>query len=340
MSKRPPKQSKQSKKRSISPVAQRLLRPYFSMYPPGQLLENDLDMLFLEAEAWYQKRPGGKRAGLTNEGSRFLQRLKDAGLLDESSEVVLLSGEKSLDGEAIKQWLIEAEIQQLQAQLQTIQTKLQGWMLEGNESAARVLVESAIVCTALLNKTQEVKPALFDAWSRLADNWPVLASNRPYWIKAAQATVGRLKLGRGLAWNHLKPSIHRVEDYPCRAWPARAIEVLEHNRRLEEMLKYLRPYLRSERGNTVTWSEYPDWVGEALRLSPFCKDTAGEWALAARHMISDQVPELLERPELAQDVSDIRGRYKKATAEVGETEGRVRHALLDKIAGAIRSLAD
>ena len=81
----------------------------------------------------------------------------------------------------------------------------------------------------------------------------------------------------------------------------------------------------------------PAWAEAAAALPPLSTKSFQDWKTLTRQMLADQIPNLHARPEFKTITAGIRRHLRKKFGPKGDSEGRVLHALLDKIISAMRA---
>lgn len=329
---------KRREPRKLGPSPQKkVIKPYFPFLPPDEPERYELDQLCLKAKQWHDKEAMRLKKPAMAE-LQFLSKLQKAGLLGHEN-LILVDGDsgKEVDVCMIHDLLDSEEVGRAGRELHEAGELLVWHMRQGNVRAAEALWGSTVRHVAWLQAFATQQPELLRKHACLADSFPVLATLAGGWEEQARDAIGKLDLGSGLARSRLKPGVLLDESHVCRRWAARAIRTLDHNRHLKQQLECVNDFLKARPDPQLVFAPTPAWAEAAATLPPLSTKSFQAWKTLTRQMLADQMPNLHARPEFKTITADIRRHLRKKFGPKGDSEGRVLHALLDKIISAMRA---
>jgi hypothetical protein len=315
----------------------KVIKPYFPFVPPNEPECYELDNLLQEAIQWHDAETARMKKNASAK-LRFLHNLKKAGLLG-NDQVIILNGEtgEEVNIGVIRDALEEEEVFRAVRDLHQAGERLFEQIQFGSVRAAEALWDSTVKHVTWLQMCATQQPELLQRHARLAASFPILATLSGGWEQKAHDIVSKLDLGSGLASSRLKSGASADESHLCRMWAARAVRTLDHNRRLKRQMNCVHDFLKANPDVRLAFAPLPPWAQAAEKLPPLSSASIKAWAALTRQMIADQMPALHARPEFKTVSSDIRQHLCQKFGEGGDTEGRIRHALLDKITSAMRA---
>lgn len=213
-------------------------------------------------------------------------------------------------------------------------------MLKGDSSAAVALLRTAQDVTSVLQLQYRKAPELFADYLKFTDRLPVIATLYPGWVARAKESMKTVHLGTHRISSRLKRSAYKTNKYPCRAWAAWALEVLELNRANAVIWSEIFSFLQAGNRTDLNLMLPPTWAMKSWELQELSKQSLPEWALLAREMIRKQVPNFHTLPEFRTEIQRIkaRARHRDDVAGGKPLTGTLQTALLDKIINAMRSI--
>lgn len=321
-------------KRQKAQKTAKVVKLYFPFIPPAQPEVYEVDELLEKAFEWREKEDAKDRAS----SLKLLHNLQKAGLLEHA---VILDHEsyEAIDPQRVKDLLEEDSVLHASHAFEEAGDRLVRFMRGGNATAASKLWQGTVLVTAWLQRYYRLFPELFLKHAKLAAQMPVLATLHAGWENHVRTHMAVLQLGSGLASSHLKPIAYKTKTHVCRAWAARAIQTLDHNRHLKKQVDHIHQFLKQNPRPAISFSCIPGWVSEAETLEPFSEASLKKWVALMRLMLAEQMPDIAQHADFKTLISNIRTRIVEKTGEAKDTDGRVRHALLDQIASAMRSIA-
>jgi hypothetical protein len=192
--------------------------------------------------------------------------------------------------------------------------------IEGDERAIENLFFVATTATCALNiiKPQQLKAVV----TRRIPIYPVLASLNPNWPTSAKERVKAVEMGADTFGHRIAPKAYCGSVW--RKWAFHAVVNLDVNRQLVHLW-----------GHEKEAVPVPSWVSKCGNLEPFSPASAAEWAKLAREMIRQQCAKL----ECEIDARSLQNIREGLARRGKDTPGHLRGAILDKICGAIRTIA-
>jgi len=213
-------------------------------------------------------------------------------------------------------------------------------LCEGREDAAEGLFELGLLVNGLLERFYKSNPELFRPTTRSYAQIPVLAKLDPNWVDVANRNLEHLQVGKSIINGRFKSLAYDDEYFICRAWAREVVKCIDVNRYAPSMIVDICEYLQDcETEVSILPGKMPSWLSLAVKLPPFSKGTAKQWASLSRTVIREEIPNFHERPDFNRLVSNIKGRFRDAPGKTVKRIGTIQNAILDKIAETIESIA-